>query len=139
MQLIDARTGLERVDRAECLQLLASEEVSRLGIVDCSSPAIFPVNYVLDRESPVFRTDPGSKLDHGPHARACFEIDHFDRETRTGWSVVVFGRLKEVTPYTAATLHRIQALQVEPWAGGDKLHWMRVLPERISGRRIAPH
>ena len=25
---------------------------------------------------------------------------------------------------------------VDPWAGGDKAHWMRLVPDRVTGRRI---
>ena len=42
MQLIDMRTGLERLDHDECLRLLRSDEVGRLAIVDFGSPTIFP-------------------------------------------------------------------------------------------------
>ena len=139
MQLIDAHSGLERITREECLTLLESDEVGRLGIVDFGAPAIFPVNYAMDGDSPVFRTDPGSKLDHGPHARACFEVDAYDRTTRTGWSVVVFGRLEEVTTFDRSTCVRVRGLPIESWAPGEKLHWMRVIPERITGRRITTH
>jgi uncharacterized protein len=137
MQLIDTRTGLERLDRDECLELLASEEVGRLAIVDFGSPTIFPVNYVMDGDTPVFRTDPGTKLDHGPRSRACFEVDAFDRATRTGWSVIVFGRLEEVTGFDGRASRRVRALPIDPWAGGEKQHWMRVVPDRMTGRRIA--
>lgn len=138
MQLIDARTGLERLDREECLRLLACDEIGRLAIVDSGTPTIFPVNYVMDGETPVFRTDPGTKLDHGPRSRACFEVDAFDRAAQTGWSVIVFGRLEEVTRFDATTHRRVRELPIEPWAGGDKQHWMRVIPDRITGRRVAP-
>lgn len=26
--------------------------------------------------------------------------------------------------------------RVDPWAGGDKAHWMRLVPDRVTGRRI---
>ena len=35
-------------------------------------------------------------------------------------------------------VERVQALPVEPWADGDKPHWMRLVPSRVSGRRILP-
>ena len=66
--------------------------------------AIFPVNYVLDGDTIVFRTDPGTKLGAAGRARASFEIDSVDREHRTGWSVVASGRLEEVTRYDASDL-----------------------------------
>jgi nitroimidazol reductase NimA-like FMN-containing flavoprotein (pyridoxamine 5'-phosphate oxidase superfamily) len=138
MQLLDARTGMERLTREECVRLLGTDEIGRLAVVDFGTPTIFPVNYVLDGEAVVFRTDPGTKLDKGTRGRACFEIDGFDRENRTGWSVVVFGKLEEVTQFDAKTFARVRGLTVEPWAGGEKQHWMRLSPERITGRRVGP-
>jgi hypothetical protein len=58
------------------------------------------------------------------------------RERRTGWSVVATGRLEEVTHYDAATFDRVRRLAVDPWAGGDKAQWMRLIPDRLTGRRV---
>jgi uncharacterized protein len=127
---------LEVIDRDECLRLLAGDEIGRLAVIAGNTPVVLPVNYALDGETVVFRTDPGTKLDQGPRARASFEVDRFDRERRTGWSVVATGRLEEVTLYDAATFDRIRGLVVEPWVGGDKAHWMRLVPDRVTGRRI---
>jgi hypothetical protein len=135
-RVMDSRTGLEVIDPDECRRLLAADEIGRLAILDGTTPAVFPVNYVLDGEAIVFRTAPGTKLSEGPRARVAFEIDHFDRAERTGWSVVVAGRLEEVTHYDAATFERVSDLPVEPWAGGEKAHLMLIRPDRISGRRI---
>jgi nitroimidazol reductase NimA-like FMN-containing flavoprotein (pyridoxamine 5'-phosphate oxidase superfamily) len=132
----DARTGLERIDRDGCLALLADEVVGRVAVVDGRTPVIFPVNYLLDGEDVVFRTDPGTKLDAASRSPACFEIDGIDRQARTGWSVVVTGRLEEVTHYDARRWVHVHGLAVDPWAGGDKQHWMRLVPGTITGRRI---
>ena len=139
MKSIDARTGIERIDRDECLGLLAADEIGRLAVVAGRSPAVFPVNYALDGESIVFRTDEGTKLNAAERAPACFEIDSFDREHRTGWSVIAAGRLEEVTHYDAVEFERARRLPVDPWAGGTKAHWMRLVPDRITGRRVTPH
>ena len=48
--------------RQECLDLLADQEVGRIAVVLGRRPLIFPVNYVLDGDTIVFRTDPGTKL-----------------------------------------------------------------------------
>lgn len=138
MSTTDSAPGLHRIPREECVELLAEDTVGRLAVTDGLTPGIFPVNYVLDGEDVVFRTDAGTKLDVGPRARACFEIDAFDRQTHSGWSVVVTGRLEEVTGYDARTWKRVRTLPVEPWAGGVKSHWMRLVADRITGRRIPP-
>jgi len=134
----DVLPSMQWILRDECLELLAGDVVGRLAVVTGRAPVIFPVNYILDGSDIVFRTDPGTKLDAGPRAPACFEIDEVDRETHTGWSVVATGRLEEITTYDSETWKRVHALPVEPWAKGGKAHWMRLIPDRITGRRIGP-
>jgi len=136
MELVDRRTGIHVLDRAACLRHLEGQEVGRIGIVDGGTPLILPVNYAMDGDVVVLRTAPGAKLAAGPRAPACFEIDWFDPATRTGWSVLVVGRLEEVTPYQHRTWSRVQELGVDPWAGDDKSHWLRLVPDHISGRRV---
>lgn len=136
MHLVDVRTGTAVIGRDECLALLAGEEVGRLGVVTAGSPRILPVNYVLDGDTVVFRTAPGLKLHDGLRSPACFEIDAFDRATRTGWSVLVLGHLEEVTPLQHRTWERVAQLPVDPWAGGRKDHVVRLVPGHISGRRV---
>jgi nitroimidazol reductase NimA-like FMN-containing flavoprotein (pyridoxamine 5'-phosphate oxidase superfamily) len=127
---------IESLERDECLQLLAHDEIGRLAVNVFNLPVVFPVNYRLDGEAIVFRTDEGTKQSRGHWAAVSFEIDHFDRVARLGWSVVVKGRLEEVTAADHETFDRVHALAVDPWGGGDKLHWMRLVPQDISGRRI---
>jgi nitroimidazol reductase NimA-like FMN-containing flavoprotein (pyridoxamine 5'-phosphate oxidase superfamily) len=132
------RNGLEMLDRDECLRLLDGEEVGRLAVVKGGAPVVFPVNFVLDGDVVVFRTDGGTKLAAAGRAPACFEVDWFDRRRRAGWSVVVAGRLEEVTVYDGAALERVRRLEVDPWAAGEKAHWLRLVPGRITGRRVGP-
>ena len=126
---------LEVLAEEECWRLLGAHHLGRLALVDAKGPAIVPVNYVLDREAPVFRTDPGSKLDAAVEAApVAFEVDAADEATRTGWSVVVRGALAEVTD--PGDLERLRALPLYPWAPGDKARYVRVRPASVTGRRI---
>lgn len=135
MELTDT-VRLESLDWNECLALVAEESVGRLGIVDGYHPMIFPVNYVLDGERVVFRTDAGSKT-RAFGQDVCFEVDNFDRTTRTGWSVVVKGQLDEALEFDRPELvDRIRSLPVIPWVGGEKGHWMWIRPVSVTGRRI---
>ena len=135
MRLIDGRTGIEVLERDECLQLLQAEDVGRIAVVDAGHPVIFPVNYALDGESIVFRTAEGTKLDAtlkgGP---VSFEIDDTDRHTRTGWSVIVTGWARVVT--NPDDVARYEQLGLEPWSEHRKDNWVAIHLERISGRRI---
>src|SRR5437660_8888175 len=98
MRTID-RSGLERLSRQECVTLMATQEVGRLVVVDEGRPLIFPVNYALDGEAPVFRTASGTKLWASTHSSVAFEVDHVENETKTGWSVIVHGIAHEVTAF----------------------------------------
>ena len=137
MEPVDPQTRIESLDRDACLRLLAGDEVGRLGVVSGGAPLIFVVNYVLDGADVVFRSDSGTKVDHGMRAPACFEVDGFDRSQRSGWSVLVSGRLEEVTRYNGRLWDRITRLAVQPWASGDKTRWMRLVPTSITGRRVS--
>lgn len=135
MQQAD-RSTIEHIEHDACLELLRGDEIGRLAIVDGPRPMIFPVNYVLDGEDIVIRTAPGTKIDHGTRSAACFEIDDFDRAQRAGWSVVVTGRLEELTMYDGPHFARASELPVHPWAGGTKDHILRLVPVSVTGRRI---
>ena len=136
MKNVDGSTRLEVIDRAECLRLLASDVVGRLAVVEGGSPLIFPINYVLDGETVVFRSAGGTKVDAARRASAAFEIDGIDRARRCGWSVVASGPLEEVTKFDGRTLERLRQLPVDPWADGTKDHWMRLRLDRLTGRRV---
>jgi uncharacterized protein len=137
MRLIDARSGLEVLDRHDCLRLLALKEygVGRLAVVDGLHPIILPVNYALDGDNVVFRTAAGTKLDLAVHrANVAFEVDHVDDELRSGWSVLIKGRAERVT--NAHELARFDVRPQLPWAAGDRPNWVVIRPESITGRRL---
>jgi uncharacterized protein len=126
---------IEELADTECRELLAGRHLTRLALVDARGPVILPVNYVVYGDAPVFRTDPGTKLDAAAEAAAvAFEVDATDEATRTGWSVVVRGTLGEVTD--PEDLERLRALPLYPWAPGDKARYVRVALASLTGRRI---
>jgi uncharacterized protein len=126
------RTGVEVIDPDECLRLVGSQAIGRLGIVVGGEPVILPVNYAVVGGTIVFRSAPGSKLDMGPRAPACFEVDQFDDSMHAGWSVLVAGRLEEIDAGDTGDA------DVTPWAPGERDHWMRLVPRRVTGRRVGP-
>jgi nitroimidazol reductase NimA-like FMN-containing flavoprotein (pyridoxamine 5'-phosphate oxidase superfamily) len=135
MAILDARTWLEHLSPAECWRLLALTPVGRLGVLVDSAPEIYPVNHVVDDQSIVFRTDPGSKLrglDRSPSV--CFEVDELDPSTATGWSVLLKGKAAEITD--GADLERARELPLRFWVVGERDHWIRVTPVEVTGRRI---
>lgn len=129
---------IQDISAQECLDLLDQHHVGRLAFLDTVGllPLIIPVNYILDDDTVVFRTDPGAKLTAAIHgAPVAFEVDGLDPQQQVGWSVVARGRAAEVTD--PAELTRLREGPLVPWAPGAKSHYVRVHHGPISGRRIS--
>lgn len=135
MAIIDGRTWLEHLRPAECWALLAATPVGRIGVLNDSAPEIYPVNHVVDRGTIVFRTDAGSKLRGLVRSPAvCYQIDRIDPADATGWSVLVKGRAVELRH--PDDLRHAATLPLRYWTLGDKFHWIRIVPDEVTGRRI---
>ena len=94
--MLDA-AGLEVLDTAECLDLLASVSIGRVIFTARALPDVVLVNFVLHERMIVVSTTRGSKLFAAVrNAVVAFEVDDFDTETWTGWSVTVVGRARLV-------------------------------------------
>jgi nitroimidazol reductase NimA-like FMN-containing flavoprotein (pyridoxamine 5'-phosphate oxidase superfamily) len=137
MPLTLANSCFEVLTYEECVDFLGCEEIGRIAWVSDGRPTLVPVNYAWDGEAVVIRSDPGLKLTDILGNEVAFEIDRIDRARKQGWSVVVQGAAHEVSiddwPATALQPHEIY---LEPWVAGAKLHWVRLIPRLISGRRI---
>ncbi len=119
---------LEVLTREECLRLVATLPVGRIAVNGVGGPPhVVPVNYVLDGDVIVFRTDPGTKLSALRKRPVTFQTDLIDLFHRTGWSVSIQGWASDSEDPGAAS---------ESWAGGIKRHVVRVEPFHVSGRRI---
>lgn len=130
------RNGLRILERDECLDLLAGQPVGRLAFVLAGRPMVLPVNYAMDGDNVVFRTGAGSKLATALRriGVVAFEIDGWDEETRTGWSVLAQGSLDGVLDLTE--MARLDHLGLAPWLDSRRPHWVRLTIERVSGRAI---
>jgi uncharacterized protein len=74
---IDEGQSLEVLDRDECVELLTHGSfVGRVGLVVEGRPLVLPVNYMIDRDTIVFCTAGGTKLNAIiGGADAAFEVD----------------------------------------------------------------
>jgi uncharacterized protein len=131
--------GLEILPSDECLRLLASVPVGRVGFVADGEVVILPVNHVVDGQDVIFRTATGSKAAAAEgQDRAAFEADHYNEQTRTGWSVLVNGRAEVVE--AEADIQRLSLslsrLGVYPWVTAVRHpFWIRIRPASVSGRQ----
>ncbi|MEO5654078.1 MAG: pyridoxamine 5'-phosphate oxidase family protein [Marmoricola sp.] len=126
------------LSRAECETLLRSEVVGRLALSTPDGPHVIPINYSVVDDAIIVRTSPYSVLGtYGRDSTLAFEIDHFDHDEHSGWSVVARGRAAFVTD--PATLEHIKALgQPDPWAAGGREMYLRLKWDELNGRRLGP-
>jgi nitroimidazol reductase NimA-like FMN-containing flavoprotein (pyridoxamine 5'-phosphate oxidase superfamily) len=125
---------LEELSVDECLELLQRHEYGRIAFVRDERPELLPLNYRYHEGAIVFRTTYGTLLDTAHNQSVVFEVDGTDESNRTGWSVIVHGKAEEV--WLADELERVRSLPLEPWAGGERDHYLRISPSAISGRRV---
>ena len=127
-------TLFEELDHDTCLELLQSKSVGRLAVAGTGgAPHLVPVNYTLLRGSVVFRTMPGTKLTRLVTEPVSFEVDEWDPEGGTGWSVVVQGLAYE------ASDREMECEDIRLDSPGERQNsrWVRLMPDTITGRRIA--
>ena len=126
---------LEVLAEHECRDLLGRASVGRLGLSSDSLPVILPVNFVVDGDVIVFRTGPGLKLSAAAAGDvACLEVDDIDLLGHGGWSVLVTGRLQEITD--PAELEAAERLPLAPWWHRADQRYVRLSMDLLSGRRL---
>ena len=113
-------------------RLAASRPVGRLAWTGPQGPTVVPVNFVVTGGRVHIRTAAYSAL-----ARECddsavaFEVDQFDAEHRSGWSVLMRGT-------RAPRVRRLRRRRTRPdvWPTGVRGLQVTVDVEEISGRRV---
>jgi len=127
------RPTLEPLDAVQCRGYLGTSGVGRLVIVEPRGPVAIPVNYAMLGNDIVIRTSGLADL-AGRQPRVSFEVDHLDEALAEGWSVLVSGEARVVTD--PGELAAVSALGVAPWAGGDRVTYVRIIASEVTGRRI---
>jgi hypothetical protein len=133
----DARESgaMEVLDAEQCWELLRSVEVGRLAIAAAGDVDIFPINFVIDDGALVFRTAEGTKLVEIVLAgRVAFEVDGYEPEHDRAWSVVVKGRAENLEKFE--DLYHAQDLPLYSWNASPKERFVRLRPDRLTGRRF---
>lgn len=117
----------------ECWDLLAGVTLGRLVTSVGGQPEIFPVNYVVQRRSVLFRTAEGTKLvSTAINNKVLFEVD--DHNVAEGWSVIIKGTARSLR--TDEEIEEAERAQVMPWTSSEKSHYVRIVPEVVTGRRF---
>lgn len=128
-----ADDGVSILPVHECWDLLAGVTLGRLVTSVDGQPEIFPVNYVVQRRTILFRTAEGTKLvSTAINNRVLFEVD--DHDVAEGWSVIVKGTARSLRSYEE--IDDAERAQVLPWTASEKSHYVRIIPETVTGRRF---
>lgn len=132
---------IEELDETESLRLISQGVIGRIAYQSRFGPAVLPVNYKWYEGAVVFRTVRHSALDEdlqtgivGGEYMVAFEIDDFDVTARQGWSVLIQGPAHHIE--SEAEREAAARSGVQPWAPGERELFLRIIPQRITGRRI---
>jgi uncharacterized protein len=128
---------MQHFSEAEALALVATVPVGRVVYSRYALPAVFIVNFKLEGHDVVFRTRKGPMFGAAvANTVVAFEVDRIDEAARDGWMVTFLGRATLVTD--PAEQAQLAGLEVHPWAPGERDHYVKIVTEKIVGRRI-PH
>lgn len=133
---IDLGSQIGILGDEQCIEMLEAMPIGRIGFIVDGQPIVMPVNYAWFENSAVFRTVEGQKLAATAEGESvCFEVDDWDPEQRTGWSVLVKGQARMVTDW--AEKEQLEQIGLVPWADEKwRPLWIRVEPTEITGRVV---
>jgi nitroimidazol reductase NimA-like FMN-containing flavoprotein (pyridoxamine 5'-phosphate oxidase superfamily) len=117
----------------ESWRRLGGVALGRLVTTFAGEPEIFPVNYLVQGRTVLFRTAEGTKLFSAvANSIVLFEAD--DHNVAEGWSVIVRGRARLLR--AAAEIEEAERAQLMTWTATLKKHYVRVTPSEITGRHF---
>ena len=127
---------IEVLDEAECWSLVATQAVGRFVYKDNAGPAAIPVNFGQLDDHIVFRVGEASHLRDVLANDVAFEVDDLDPREGTGWSVLVRGNAREVSPQDV--VDRVKEMQRIPQPVAEGVHnvWIELTPTETTGRRL---
>ncbi len=128
---------IEDLSEAQCYELVRQEVIGRLVFTDEEGPAALPINYGVAGKEIVFRTEIGSHFRDILQNKIAVEVDHTDKETGIGWSVLFRGTGREVDLEEVPGMIRQMGENFpHPWAEGVHNVWVSIMPEKVTGRRL---
>ena len=122
------------LSESECWDLVSSRALGRLVTSVDGQPEIFPVNFVVQHRTVLFRTAEGTKLvSTAINNSVLFEVD--DHNVVEGWSVIIKGMAR--TLRTDEEIEEAEQGQLLPWTATVKQHFVRIRPVSVTGRRFS--
>jgi nitroimidazol reductase NimA-like FMN-containing flavoprotein (pyridoxamine 5'-phosphate oxidase superfamily) len=133
---VEHRDAIEELGRDECLALMSTQRLGRLGVVVDAVPLVLPMQFALGGETVVLQTNQGAKSLHVPLTSVSFEVDHVDWEQGLGWSVLVQGLGEDISTAIDERSEALRSLAVHSWAPPPADRWLMIIPRAITGRRV---
>ena len=126
--------GMEILAISECEAFLGRGGVGILAMTAGSdAPVMRPVNFAFDQPDLLIRTGEGQILAAARAGEpASFAISTIDPFEHSGWSVIAVGKLVERARSELDT-----KIALRPWARVEKQHFVGLVIQEISGRRIS--
>ena len=128
-------TDTESLADSECLRVLRTRAIGRIGVTVDGVPWILPVSYSVHGNGVVFRTTVGTRFDDLVlDADVVFETDSADPAFQSGWAVLGWGRVSEITD--PVELAELGQLPLRPWVRRDHYRWVHLEFTALTGWRI---
>jgi len=126
-------TPVTELTEAESWNLLSGVSLGRLVTTVDGWTEIFPVNFVVQRKTLLFRTAEGTKLLTAVlNEHVVFEAD--DHNVVEGWSVVLRGSAHALS--SSAEIDEARRAGLYTWVATQKLRFVRITPDTLTGRRF---
>jgi len=133
---VEHRGVIEELGREECLALMSTQRLGRLGVMVDGVPLVLPMQFLLDGETVVLQTNQGAKALHAPLTSVSFEVDQVDWDQGVGWSVIIQGLGEDISTAIDERSEALRSLAVHSWAPPPADRWLMIIPRVITGRRV---
>lgn len=131
--LNDSDAPVTELTEAQSWQQLGAVSLGRLVTTVNGWTEIFPVNFVVQNNTVLFRTAEGTKLlTAALNEYVVFEAD--DHNVVEGWSVIVRGKARLLS--TSPELAEARRAGLYPWIATHKERFVRIVPQTVTGRRF---
>ena len=129
------RNGLEVLDRSECLRLLNTQILGRIGVTVDALPVVLPVNFQLFDGELIIQTERDTRLaDATSNTVVAFEVDNAEPGGDGSWSVTLTGIATEISD--PDVIARLRGLPFTRWVRNDLDRYVGISLDLVSGRRV---
>lgn len=126
------------LDAGECWRLVGDHGIGRVVFAGDTWTQIVPTTYDAVNGTAYFRAPTFGELARRVDGHtASLQVDDLDRDTLTGWSVLMTGTAHRVED--AATVASLWSLgRPHAWFPGKQTQWIALPVDTMRGQRVGP-